>query len=161
MPARSSRSVAAQAAGASPGRNCSPHGPARGQRPPHSPPTGPQAGISMMTMKLSESDDLVERLAEEMSQRWRRGERPVVEDFLALFPKLWGQPEAATELIYEEICLRQEHGQETATTDLFRRFPQWQQQLQAILDFHQLIDPGPVVPNFPQPRETLGEFHLL
>ena len=49
-------------------------------------------------------------LAEEMARGWRAGERPVVEDFLARYPELHQQPGAAVELIYEELCLREEYG---------------------------------------------------
>jgi eukaryotic-like serine/threonine-protein kinase len=115
----------------------------------------------MITNNVSHTETLVERLAQEMGECWRRGERPLVEDYLARYPEFWAQPEAATELIYEEICLRQEHGQATAAADVLRRFPQWQQQIRAILDCHQLLEAAAVAPRFPKPGTTLGEFHLL
>jgi eukaryotic-like serine/threonine-protein kinase len=115
----------------------------------------------MITARASHTDTLVERLAEEMDQCWQRGERPLAEDFFARFPQLWEQPEAATELIYEEICLRQEYGQATAEAEVLGRFPQWQQQLRAILDCHQLLEGTTVAPRFPEPGTTFGEFRLL
>src|SRR5690348_2052340 len=51
-----------------------------------------------------------ERLAEEMAGRWRRGERPTADEYLARLPGLRDDPEAAVELIYEEVCLRQQYG---------------------------------------------------
>src|SRR5262245_9930007 len=51
-----------------------------------------------------------ERLAEEMAGRWRRGERPPAEEYLARLPGLRDDGEAAVELIYEEVCLRQQYG---------------------------------------------------
>jgi hypothetical protein len=48
----------------------------------------------------------VARLAEEMAQAWRRGERPGIEEFLARSPELAEVPAAVLDLLYEEICLR-------------------------------------------------------
>jgi serine/threonine protein kinase len=96
-----------------------------------------------------------------MARRWARGERPAVEEFLGLHPHLWDRPEAALELVYEEIHLRQEHGKEEDLEDLLRRFPQWQRQVQALLDCHHLLAPRLAGPRFPAAGETLGEFRLL
>jgi serine/threonine protein kinase/tetratricopeptide (TPR) repeat protein len=108
------------------------------------------------------SQPLVERLVEEMNQRWQRGERPVTEEYLDRYPQLWQQPQSAAELIYEEVCLRQQlEGAEGAAADVLARFPQWRQQLQVLLDCHHLLE-GPTAPlRFPEPGETLGDFHLL
>ncbi|HEV3203079.1 MAG TPA: hypothetical protein VGY77_01790, partial [Gemmataceae bacterium] len=62
--------------------------------------------------------ELATRLTQEMRARWEQGERPITEEFLALYPALWNQPESAIELIYEETCLRKEHGQELSRRDL-------------------------------------------
>src|SRR6516165_7628915 len=70
----------------------------------------------------SDVDALVEHLTEEMSRRWRSGERPVVEEYLALYPQLLQQPAAAAELIYEEICLRHDHGLPVANAEILARF---------------------------------------
>src|SRR5438552_4863432 len=70
-------------------------------------------------------DALVAELAEEMAARWRQGDRPVAEEFLSRHPDLWDRPEIAARLIYEEICLRQESGDEQASVEVVQRFPQW------------------------------------
>ncbi|HEV3204470.1 MAG TPA: serine/threonine-protein kinase, partial [Gemmataceae bacterium] len=88
------------------------------------------------------------------------GERPITEEFLALYPALWNQPESAIELIYEETCLRKEHGQELSRRDLLNRFPQWKTQLDVLLDCHLIMEPDPE-PMFPEVGETLGDFRLL
>src|SRR5262249_48327357 len=103
---------------------------------------------------------LAERLAEEMAQRWRRGERPRAEEYLALHPELVARPEAALELIYEEVYLRQEGGEEAAA-DLVRRFPQWRRQVQALLDCHHALTERLAPPRFPSAGEVLGDFRLL
>src|SRR5437870_2636959 len=94
---------------------------------------------------------LVDRLADELARRWHAGERVVVEEYLTLYPELAKRPEAAAELIYEELCLRQETGQEQATEDLLRRFPQWRQELQVLVQCHDFLKPMPATPSFPGP----------
>ncbi len=68
---------------------------------------------------------LVDSLAAELARRWRQGERACVEEFLTAHPELTRNPEAVAELIYEELCLRQESGQYDAAEEILRRFPQW------------------------------------
>jgi serine/threonine protein kinase/Tfp pilus assembly protein PilF len=115
----------------------------------------------MATLTDSPSSSVVARLAEDMARRWQQGERVLVEEYISQHPELKAQPEAATELIYEEICLRYQHGEGAATADVLDRFPQWREQLQVILDCHQLLQPGAVTPSFPAIGETLGDFRLL
>jgi tetratricopeptide (TPR) repeat protein len=107
------------------------------------------------------SSSLIDRLAEEMARRWRAGERPIIEDYLILYPGLAEQPEAAAELIYEELCLRQEHGQPATASDVLRRFPQWNEQLRVVLECQQLLEAAPAPLCFPAPGESLGDFRLL
>jgi serine/threonine protein kinase/Flp pilus assembly protein TadD len=106
------------------------------------------------------SDDLLGRLVAEMTAAWARGERPLAEDFLARYPHLWDEPEAAADLIYEEVCLRQQHGEGLGTEAVLARFPQWRAQLEVMLDCQRLLDAeGP--PRFPAVGERQGEFQLL
>jgi serine/threonine protein kinase/lipoprotein NlpI len=109
----------------------------------------------------SDADALAARLADEMAERWRQGERPLAEEFLERHPELSELPEAATELIYEELCLRQEHGELVAAEDVLRRFPHWEPQLQVLLDCHQLMQADMAVPTFPEVGDTLGDFLLM
>jgi serine/threonine protein kinase/Tfp pilus assembly protein PilF len=95
-----------------------------------------------------------------MARRWQQGERPLAEDFLARHPELWQQPEAAVDLIYEELCLRQQHGPATTAADLCRRFPQWRTELAVLLEFHQVLATELAAPRFPAAGETLGDFVL-
>jgi serine/threonine protein kinase/Flp pilus assembly protein TadD len=104
---------------------------------------------------------LSERLAREMARCWERGERPLAEDFLGRHPALWQQPEAAVDLIYEELCLRQQHGPATTAAELGRRFPQWRPQLAVLLEFHRLLEANLARPLFPAPGEELGDFVLV
>jgi serine/threonine protein kinase/predicted Zn-dependent protease len=116
----------------------------------------PPAGVSADGLQ-----GLTERLAEEMARRWRAGEEPPAEEYLARHPELGGRPEAALELIAEEIYLRAEAGREVSAAELLRRFPQWRRQVQALLDCHQLIATQIGPPRFPAAGEVLGDFRLL
>lgn len=102
---------------------------------------------------------LVDKLASEMAEAWRRGERPLAEDYLRSHVELAQDPEAAVELIYEEICLRQETGEKADPTAIFHRFPQYERELQAVLACHALVAP-PLGPKWPKVGETLHGFHL-
>jgi serine/threonine protein kinase/Flp pilus assembly protein TadD len=105
------------------------------------------------------TDSLASKLAGEMAERWHAGERPQAEEFLARHPELCGQPDLVVRLIYEEICLRQEIGQEGASVEVVQRFPQWRPQLEDIL-CHPLPR-GLSLPHFPAVGESLGGFRLL
>jgi serine/threonine protein kinase/Flp pilus assembly protein TadD len=106
------------------------------------------------------ADALVERLVEDMGRRWRGGERPLTEEYLARYPELRARPEAAAELIYEEVCLRQQFEAGAGAADVLGRFPQWRHHLRVLLDCHHLLEGGPGPP-FPAAGEALGDFHLL
>src|SRR5947209_15445734 len=98
---------------------------------------------SLFSTRTAAADALATRLAEEMAERWRRGERPLPEEFLDRHKELWDRPEAAVQLIYEEICLRQEFGEEGPLAGMLDRFPQWREQLQNLLDSPRLFQPPP------------------
>jgi serine/threonine protein kinase/tetratricopeptide (TPR) repeat protein len=109
--------------------------------------------------RSAEGTALATRLAADMAGRWRRGERPQAEDYLDAHPELRERAEAAAYLIYEEICLRQEHGEEQASVEVLRRFPRWRDELEVLLLCHRLLEPSRT-PHFPEVGETLGEFRL-
>jgi tetratricopeptide (TPR) repeat protein len=95
-----------------------------------------------------------------MIARWQRGERPLAEEYLDGAADLRRCPEAAFELIAEELALRDEFGQPTSPTDLAERFPHWQAQMHALANCHRVLGPQ-ATPLFPSPGEVLGDFHLL
>ena len=103
----------------------------------------------------------VTRLIEEFAAAWAGGERPPAETFLERHPSLTVRPDAAIRLIYEEVCLRQSEGQDVPLSELVRRFPQWQTELEVVLDCDRLLAAAPGPPVFPEPEEALGDFLLL
>jgi len=116
---------------------------------------------SLAPASSSETASLLERVLREMAAAWQRGERAPAEDYLNRYPDLRDDPEAAVRLVYEEFCLRQECGQEIASEELTRRFPQWAAELSVLLDCHRLMQSRVTPPIFPQPGDALGSFHLV
>jgi serine/threonine protein kinase/tetratricopeptide (TPR) repeat protein len=107
------------------------------------------------------ADSLADRLAAEMRGRWQAGERPLSETFLTQHPELRDQPAAAIDLIYEEICLRQDAGEEVDEAEILGRFPQWRSQLAMLLNCDRVLSAAPPEPRFPEAGERLGDFLLL
>jgi len=120
---------------------------------------------SSVDLRGGETDSLVARLAEDLNRRWHQGERPGVEEYLARHPELQNQPQAAVELIYEEICLRQELDQQVnpqnLNEEILARFPGWRVQLLALLDCHQALGGNSLAPRFPAVGDSLGDCRLL
>ena len=108
---------------------------------------------------LDRSGSLATEQVEAMVAAWRRGERPLAEEFLARHPELGD--EAAIRLIYEEVCLRQEAGLEVDPAEILGRFPQWRAKLEILLDCHRLMEPPRSPAAFPDEGEVLGGFRLL
>ena len=95
-----------------------------------------------------------------MASAWSRGERVSRRaDLLASHPGLGD--EAAIRLIYEEVCLRRESGEEIATTEVVNRFPRWKDELEVLLGCDRMLRPFSRVAMFPSPGEDLGPFRLL
>jgi tetratricopeptide (TPR) repeat protein len=98
--------------------------------------------------------------ADAMAARWRAGERPAAEEYLDAHPELWDHPDAALELIAEELALRAEHGPPASGSELTRRFPRWPAQVAALLDCQRALGPRPGPPVFPNVGDWLGDFFL-
>jgi serine/threonine protein kinase/tetratricopeptide (TPR) repeat protein len=94
-----------------------------------------------------------------MATAWSRGERVTAEDLLARAPGLGD--EAAIRLIYEEVCLRRDSGQEIATTEVVSRFPRWKDELEVLLGCDRMLRPFSRAAAFPETGENLGPFRLL
>jgi serine/threonine protein kinase len=113
------------------------------------------------TVSTGEEDSLLQRLVEDMNRRWRDGDRVRAEEYLARWPDVVGASGAALELIYEEICLRREHGEDVRPSEVYGRFPQWQAELSRLLACHRALGPQGTAPRFPAAGETLGDFRLI
>ncbi|HXT61237.1 MAG TPA: protein kinase, partial [Pirellulales bacterium] len=105
--------------------------------------------------------ELAERLADEFAQRWSQGDRPRTEEYLECYPQLAEQPEAALELVCEEIYQQRQTGRPPAASHWLQRFPQWRSQIEMLLACDALLEREGPEPRFPKPHETFGEFQLL
>jgi serine/threonine protein kinase/Tfp pilus assembly protein PilF len=102
-----------------------------------------------------------EQLIEEMIRRWRIGEQPVAEDFLDCSPGLWNKPEEALEIIYEEMCLRNEYRQPATLEQYLQRFPQWAAQLRVLFECQHVLGSDTASLHVSGPGESIGDFRLL
>ena len=82
-------------------------------------------------------------------ERWQAGERVHAETYLAQFPALGSDPEAAVDLVYNEFRLREQQGERPTADEYRRRFPAYAEVLAAQLDLHHTLageGPGETLP---------------
>jgi len=61
-----------------------------------------------------------------MAAAWGEWPAPLAEQYFDDYPQLYDHPEAAVRVIYEEVCLRQDHGVGAGARRVpGARFPQW------------------------------------
>jgi serine/threonine protein kinase/Tfp pilus assembly protein PilF len=109
----------------------------------------------------AEATTAVDDLADTMARRWHAGDPVTVETLLADHPNLRGQPAAVIELLAEELTLREEFGRPAGEAELRRRFPQWDRELDVLLDCQHILSVGTRAPEFPTAGEAVGGFRLL
>jgi serine/threonine protein kinase len=98
---------------------------------------------------------------QEMAADWKRGTRTPAEQWLERYPHLSADAETAVRIIYEEVCLREECGEQVAPEEIQRRFPQWSDALRLLFDCHDWIESEYAEPIFPNEGEWLGELQML
>ncbi len=77
---------------------------------------------------------LVELAGLDLHHRLRNGQSTRVENYLGRFPELANDPGAVLELIRREHAVRQGLEPKSTTAEYVQRFPQYRDQLQALLD---------------------------
>ena len=101
----------------------------------------------------------VSRQVRAMAAAWASGEQITVEELLKQYPEL--STEKAVRLVYEEVCLRREAGEQVVTAEVMTRFPQWKAELELLLSCDRLLWPLSRATDFPEVGEQLGPFRLL
>jgi serine/threonine protein kinase/Tfp pilus assembly protein PilF len=101
----------------------------------------------------------ISREVQSMVLAWARGERVLAEDVLARFPRLG--VEDTVRLIYEEVSLRRDSGEDVATTEVVSRYPQFKAELEVLLGCDRMLRPISRVALFPSAPGELGPFCLL
>jgi serine/threonine protein kinase/tetratricopeptide (TPR) repeat protein len=81
-------------------------------------------------------------LVERHRQCWRDGERLSVEAFLKEFPPLTQDDDELLDLIYNEVVLREEHGESPELDEYLRRFPQYSAELRDQFEVHRALQSG-------------------
>jgi eukaryotic-like serine/threonine-protein kinase len=94
-----------------------------------------------------------------MAAAWARGEPISAAAILAEHPDL--DAESAVRLIYEEVCLRRDSGEEVATIEVVNRFPEFRDELEVLLGCDRILRPLGRPAILPEVGENLGSFHLL
>lgn len=123
--------------------------------------SSPPSVVSRSDAGVDNPVELAARLADELAQSWRAGERLPAEEFLGRHPSLADHPEGVLELIAEELYQRQQSGEPVDDRQLEDRFPRWRQQVRALAECHRVLSLRLAPPRFPATGEELGEFRLL
>ena len=117
------------------------------------------------TMIQNQQGASPESLVREVIARWREGQRPDAQEFLREHPEVRERKSLAIDLIYEEYCLRREHGETFVASTFMSRFPAYKQSLVRMLDVHEFLagSAPAAAPVWPRPGEEFlgsGAQHL-
>src|SRR5580765_7059487 len=77
------------------------------------------------------------KVCAELERRLSAGEACSAETILAVDPDFTDDADAALELIYTEFVTKEQLGQKPDAADFFKRFPQWQCDLEQLFEIHQ------------------------
>ena len=121
-----------------------------------------RAAIGSGPMPLDLSFELANGdILREMAADWASGRRTPAERWLERYPHLAAQAATAVQIVYEEVCLREEQGEVVDAQAVCQRFPQWRDALEKLFECHQLIRPESVAPSFPKEGQQLGELQIV
>jgi serine/threonine protein kinase/tetratricopeptide (TPR) repeat protein len=88
--------------------------------------------------------ELIASLRREQQRSWQCGERVTAEAYLQRHPQLQADPEAALELIYNEIMIRQRLGEAPRLEEYHQRFPPLAARLELLLEIHAALETCPL-----------------
>lgn len=81
-----------------------------------------------------------ERIQADQRARWQSGERVLVEFYLATLPPEQVSPETILDLVYAEVMLREELGEQPQLAEYQRRFPQHAEALARQFAVHEALE---------------------
>ena len=87
-------------------------------------------------------NEIIPLLCVDQATRWDSGDYVLVEDYYKQYPDLIEDQELLLDLIYNEIYLRDEHKQPSDSTTFRTRFPRLYDQIEFMLEVHEVIDAG-------------------
>src|SRR5262245_10291156 len=76
--------------------------------------------------------------------RWDRGERILAEQYLADYPLLQDDPESCADIIYAELLLREQQGQQPTADEFAGRFPAQAEVLRQQIGLHRALCKSPL-----------------
>jgi len=101
----------------------------------------PQTLDTYLAQHLGLSDtELAAVVRVDLRERWRQGERPAAEEYLARFPRLAAVEEAAVDIVYAEFLAREKQGELPAVAEFAARFPRYATVLADQVQLHQAFD---------------------
>lgn len=122
---------------------------------PEPPPSGPSLpGEPPSTLSVPSQPapplppdpaELLRRLHNEQWQRWQKGERILVEALLARHPELRNNPEGVLDLVYGEVLLREQLGEQPRLEEYLQRFPEYSAPLRRQFEIHEELETGSLV----------------
>jgi eukaryotic-like serine/threonine-protein kinase len=115
-----------------------------------SPGTG---GLSIPTLlpqgaDLSRDEMLAVVRADQL-RRWPRGEPVLVESYVRQVPALGSDPEALLDLIYSEVLVREQCGEQPGVEEYVRRFPAHENQIRRQFAIHAALASEALTPDLP------------
>jgi serine/threonine protein kinase/Tfp pilus assembly protein PilF len=104
--------------------------------------------------------DQVTFMCLDQRRHWHRGDRILVEAYLAKQPRPLADPDAILDLIYNEIVLREAAGEAPHLEEYLTRFPQFATELRRQFEIHGALQEGDLVPESEadEPALPSGEY---
>src|ERR1700722_11704618 len=91
-------------------------------------------------MSNFQSDSLdIASLCANQRRRWQTGERVSVEEYLNEYPELGSHPDGLLDLLYNEVLLREELGDQPTSKEYISRFPAFEIELRDQFEVHEII----------------------
>ena len=113
---------------------------------------------SELSVRVDSDASWVSREVNAMAAAWTRGQRVFAGDVIERHPGI--DDEAAVRLIYEEVSLRRESGEDVHTTEVIGRYPRWRDELEVLLGCDRMLRPLTGLVHLPEVGEHLGPFLL-
>ena len=110
------------------------------------------------TLRRGLDDAWITREVDAMAAAWSRGERVSAAEIIDRNPGI--DDEAAVRLIYEEVNLRRDAGEDVHTTEVVGRYARWRDELEVLLGCDRMLRPLTVPAEVPEVGEHLGPFYL-
>jgi serine/threonine-protein kinase len=95
-------------------------------------------------------------LRADQHKRWRRGECILAEAYFDQMPELGDDTEAAVDLIFSEVLLREQRGERPQAAEYLYRFPQHQARLERQFALHEALAESSRFDDSTPPAEELG-----